>query len=71
LHGARVTLSDARSEAERLKFYAAADRLLVQEAPVIPLFYDSVHYLLKPWVRRYPISPLRADYWKDVIIEPH
>jgi oligopeptide transport system substrate-binding protein len=56
---------------ERLKFYAAADRLLMQEAPILPLFYGRWHYLLKPWVKRYPISPLKASYWKDVLIEAH
>jgi len=58
-------------QAERLKFYAAADRLLVKEAPIIPLYYGRRHYVLKPWVKRYPVSPLKEAYWKDVIIEGH
>jgi ABC-type oligopeptide transport system substrate-binding subunit len=65
------TARRSADQAERLRFYAAADRLLVQEAPIIPLFHERQHYLLKPWVKRYPISPFGADYWKDVIIEPH
>jgi ABC-type oligopeptide transport system substrate-binding subunit len=56
---------------ERLKFYQAADRLLTQEAVIMPLTYSQRHFLIKPWVKRYPISAMREDYWKDVIIEPH
>lgn len=56
---------------ERLKFYQAADRLLMQEAGIMPLTYGQWHLLIKPWVKRYPISPLSHNYWKDVIIEPH
>jgi ABC-type oligopeptide transport system substrate-binding subunit/serine/threonine protein kinase/class 3 adenylate cyclase len=72
-HYAQLLETARRSadQVERLKFYAAADRLLVQEAPILPVTYGRHHYLLKPWVKRYPISPLKASYWKDVIIEAH
>jgi len=56
---------------ERLKFCQAADRLLIDEAGLIPLAYGYYHILLKPWVKRLPVSPLKTTYWKDVIIEPH
>ncbi len=55
---------------ERLKFYQAADRLLVQEAGIMPFSYGQWHVLFKPWVK-YPISALSAHYWKDVILEEH
>jgi hypothetical protein len=35
------------------------------------LSYGRQHLLIKPWVKRYPVTPLRATYWKDVIIEAH
>ena len=57
--------------AERLKFYQAADRLLMDEAGVIPLTYERNHVLLKPWVKRFPISPIKTTYFKDIVIEPH
>ena len=57
--------------AERLKFYQAADRLLMDEAGVIPLTYGYYHCWLKPWIKRFPASPLKVTYFKDVIIEPH
>jgi oligopeptide transport system substrate-binding protein len=58
-------------DADQIKFYRAADRLLVEDAPIIPLTHGRQHYLVKPWVRRYPVSAIRTSYWKDVIIEPH
>jgi ABC-type oligopeptide transport system substrate-binding subunit/type II secretory pathway predicted ATPase ExeA len=56
---------------ERLKFYQAADRLLLDEAGVIPLTYGYYHCWLKPWITRFPASPLKTTYWKDAIIESH
>ncbi len=57
--------------AERIKVYRSADRILMQEALIMPLAYSRWNCLIKPWVKWHPLSPLRADYWKDVIIEPH
>jgi len=38
---------------------------------VIPLTYGYYHCWLKPWITRFPTSPLKVTYWKDVIIEAH
>jgi oligopeptide transport system substrate-binding protein len=56
---------------ERMRMYQQADRILVDEAPILPLVYARLHLLVKPWVRKYPTSPMKACFWKDVIIEPH
>jgi oligopeptide transport system substrate-binding protein len=56
---------------ERMKLYGQADRMLVQEAVIVPLTYGRTHLLVKPWVSRYPVSATGARLWKDVIIEPH
>jgi ABC-type oligopeptide transport system substrate-binding subunit len=53
----------------RLALYERADRLLMQEAAVLPLIYGRIDLLLKPWVRKFPISPVRFWFWKDVAIE--
>ena len=58
-------------QAERVKFHQAADGLLIEEAVILPLFYGRSDILIKPWVKRYPMSPLHTAYWKYVIIEPH
>jgi hypothetical protein len=43
----------------------------MEDAAVLPIFYSRAHLLIKPWVRKYPVSPLAWSFWKDVIIEPH
>jgi ABC-type oligopeptide transport system substrate-binding subunit/class 3 adenylate cyclase len=52
-------------QAKRLKVYAQAERILIDEAPIVTLFYGRSEQLVKPWVKNYP-GP-----WKNVIIEPH
>jgi oligopeptide transport system substrate-binding protein len=61
-------LADQR---QRLQLYQQAERIMLEEAAVVPLYYDSWQHLLKPWVRRYPISGMKDSFWKDVILEPH
>jgi ABC-type oligopeptide transport system substrate-binding subunit len=57
--------------AERMKLYRQADRILMDEAPLMPLTYSADDFLVKTWVRGYP--PLMRDpsCWKDVVIELH
>ena len=50
---------------ERLDLYRQAERILVEEAAILPLCYPRYPVLVKPWVRNY----LRG--WQEVIIEPH
>ena len=57
---------------ERIKLYQQADAILVQEVPLMPVYYERYNVLVKPWVSRFPTSGIRyRGYWKDVIIEPH
>jgi len=58
-------------QGERIKLYRQADRILVEEAAIIPFTYGRLNMLVKPWVRKYPTSALTGWFWKDVIIEPH
>jgi oligopeptide transport system substrate-binding protein len=55
----------------RLRLCQRADRILVEQAPVVPISHLRFSLLVKPWVSRYPASPLRQWFWKDVVIEPH
>ncbi|MBI1879187.1 MAG: hypothetical protein HYR94_13370, partial [Chloroflexi bacterium] len=59
------------SQVERLKLHRRADKVLVEEAAIIPLTYHRQHLLIKPWVTQFPTSAIKIWYWKDVIIEPH
>ena len=51
--------------------YRQADRMLVEEAPIMPVGYGRQHLLVKPWVSRFPTSAVKYLFWRDVIIEPH
>jgi len=56
---------------ERIEMYHQADRALVEEAVIMPFAYWRSHLLIKPWVKRFPISPIKWWFWKDVFIDPH
>ncbi|HUS69335.1 MAG TPA: ABC transporter substrate-binding protein [Anaerolineae bacterium] len=58
-------------QGERMRMYQQAEPILVQEAPILPLWYFRWQLLVKPWVRKYALSPMKVWFWKDVIIEPH
>jgi oligopeptide transport system substrate-binding protein len=58
-------------QGERMKLYQQADRILVEQAPILPLLHRRFALLVKPWVRKFPTSPMKVWFWKDVIIEPH
>ena len=58
-------------QGERMKLYRQADRILAEEAPILPLIYERGHLLVKPWVSRYPLSAIKPSFWKDVVIELH
>ena len=58
-------------QVERTKMYQAADRILIEEAPAIPLWYGRNHLLVKPWISHFRLSPMRMWHWQDVVIEPH
>lgn len=58
-------------QAERMKMYQEADKILVEEAVIMPLSYKRFSGLVKPWVSRFPVSAMKPFFWKDVVIEPH
>ena len=58
-------------QTQRLKLYQEADRILIEEAIVLPLVYGMTHLVVKPWIKRFPISPMQNWFLKDVIIDPH
>jgi oligopeptide transport system substrate-binding protein len=56
---------------ERMQLYGQAQNVLIDEVPLLPLLYFRNHLLLKPWIAEYPLSPMRWDYFKDVVIDDH
>jgi oligopeptide transport system substrate-binding protein len=55
----------------RIKLYQQADRILVEDAAIVPVIYGQHQYLIKPWVRKLSLSAILWNLWKDVIIESH
>jgi hypothetical protein len=54
-----------------MKLYRQADRMLVEDGAIMPLFYWRAHMLVKPWVIHLPTPVVGSSLWKDVIIRPH
>ena len=65
--GARQVLD----QRERMEMYHRADKVLVDEAPIIPLTYWRSYLLMKPWIRKFPTSAAKSWFWKDIVVEPH
>jgi len=59
------------NQEERMAIYRQAEEILVDEVPILPLYYSHGYGMLKPWVTRFPLSPLGITYWKHVVIDPH
>ncbi|HEY52975.1 MAG TPA: hypothetical protein G4N94_05925, partial [Caldilineae bacterium] len=53
---------------ERMARYRQAEEILVRETPILPLVYERDHLLIKPRLRRYPMSAIRPAFWKDAVI---
>ena len=51
-------------QAERMALYHQADRILMEEAAIVPIMYQRRPVLVKPWVRRF------MD-WRHTIIDVH
>jgi oligopeptide transport system substrate-binding protein len=58
-------------QVERMRRYQQADKLLIEEAAVMPVSYSRQHWLVKPWVVKFFLPAMQVRFWKDVIIEPH
>jgi ABC-type oligopeptide transport system substrate-binding subunit len=43
-------------QGRRIEMYQEADRILVEEAAIVPLAYGRCHLLVKPWIKRWPTS---------------
>jgi oligopeptide transport system substrate-binding protein len=61
-------LTDQR---QRMLLYGQADLILVEEAAIVPLFYNRNTLLIKPWVRKFPLSARGGWFLKDTVIEAH
>lgn len=63
----RHTLDQSR----RIDLYRQADRILIEEAVILPLFYGHIYQLVQPWVHKPAGSSLYSPQWKDITLMPH
>jgi oligopeptide transport system substrate-binding protein len=56
--------------AARLGLYQAAERVLADEAVLVPLVYWEEHLMIKPWVAEFPSVPGVGPSLTDVVIGP-
>jgi oligopeptide transport system substrate-binding protein len=59
-----------RDPSARRRDYQEADRILIDQVGLIPISYGRWHLLVKPRIKRFPASPLKYTFWKDIILEP-
>jgi ABC-type transport system substrate-binding protein/class 3 adenylate cyclase len=53
----------------RIELYRKADKILIDEVGVLPLVYQNIYALVKPWVKNFPLGIIIN--MSDVILEPH
>jgi ABC-type oligopeptide transport system substrate-binding subunit len=61
----------ARNQEKRINLYQQAENILLKSAVIMPLLYGREHWLVKPWVKKLPVSPIKWWFWKDVMLGPH
>jgi oligopeptide transport system substrate-binding protein len=65
-------LDQARTEQDtekRLAIYQDVERALVQDAVWIPMFFDTTHALVKPYVKGYDFPPIVIEHYRDVEVD--
>jgi oligopeptide transport system substrate-binding protein len=56
---------------QRMEYYRKADRILIEEAAILPLFYGHLYELRQPWIQRLKGSSIYNPQWKDIVLLPH
>ncbi|MDW8045888.1 MAG: peptide ABC transporter substrate-binding protein [Chloroflexota bacterium] len=59
-----------RDQARRFELYHQAERLILQDAVVIPLFWPVEHQLVKPCVKNWPVVPMTVPKYRYIEIRP-
>ncbi|MFV9675645.1 MAG: hypothetical protein ACNYZI_09715, partial [Anaerolineales bacterium] len=56
-------------QSDRIPLYQEADKILIEEAVIMPITYSRTHLLCKPWVKL-PTQGVGRKF-KDIILKPH
>lgn len=64
-------LLQARTEADpnkRIALYQDIEKMLIQDAPWMPLFFETSYYLVKPYVSGYELPPMVIEHYRNVTV---
>jgi len=57
-------------ETKRNDLYRQADQLVINDAPIIPIFYDKDRRLVQPYVKNFPQNAMEYRSFREVYFEP-
>lgn len=57
-------------EAQRMQLYKEADQIQLNDAAILPLYYNVYHRLLQPYVRNFPQNAMEYRLFHEVYFEP-
>ena len=57
-------------EVERNKLYAQADQVAMDDAAILPIYYNIYHRLLQPYVRNFPQNAMEYRTFREVYLVP-
>ena len=57
-------------ETKRNDLYRQADQLVIDDAPIIPIFYDKDRRLVQPYVKNFPQNAMEYRSFREVYFEP-
>jgi oligopeptide transport system substrate-binding protein len=55
---------------QRIQLYQQAEQQILSDVPWIPLFFDRVHVLIKPYVKGFAVSPAVVPQLRYISLEP-
>lgn len=58
-----------QDSSQRTELYTSANQMLMDDAVVLPFFYDRSYMLVRPWVHGLQITPLGILYLDQVTVE--
>jgi len=60
-----------RSQRSRFAIYDEAERIIVDDAPWVFLYYPITYEIQQPWVHGYVLNPMRPARLENVWLSPH
>jgi len=56
-------------QAKKLKLYNEMDKIIIEEAPCVPLFYDEVVHFVQKRLKNFKTNSLNLMSWKELKVE--